>query len=222
VLRSGDDGVGNAAMVVARRLVARHGAADVREVARRLAVRPDAARRLLAVHGNVTWLDENWIVLPVRRTRAMTGLRKMLAVAHSLTFADAEDGLGRPGCLVSLPRDVLAALCRTLDWVTVEGTTISAAVPLDPDQLLSPLERALVDIFDAHGPVLEFGRAVRLGEARGLHGTSVGIYLGKTPVLQTVSRGRYALRGYGAQILPMRRSRRSALYAVGEEGRLRA
>jgi hypothetical protein len=65
-----------------------------------------------------------------------------------------------------------------------------------------------VDIFDAHGPVLEFGRAVRLGEARGLHATSVGIYLGKTPVLQTVSRGRYALRGYGAQILPIGVTRR--------------
>jgi hypothetical protein len=203
VLHAGDDGVGHAATVLARKLVGRHGAADVREVARRLYVRPAAARRLLAVHADVTWLNEDWLVLPVRRSRATTGLRKMLAVAHSLTFADTEDGLRRPGCQVSLPRDVLIALCRTLDWVTVEGTTISAAVTLDPDRLLSPLERALVDIFDVHGPVLEFARAVRLGEARGLHSTSVGIYLGKTPVLQTVSRGRYALRGYGAQILPI-------------------
>src|SRR5207244_8154396 len=123
-------------------------------------------------HGNVTWLDDDWLVLPMRRSRAATGLRKMLAVAHRLTFADAEDGLRRPGCQVSLPRDVLAALCRTLDWVTVEGTTISSAVALDPDRLLSPLERALVDIFDAEGPVLTFSRAVRLGEARGLHATS--------------------------------------------------
>jgi hypothetical protein len=203
VLHTADDGVVDAALVVARRLVGRHGVADVREVARQLGVRPDAARRLLDVHREVLWLNADWLVLPTRRDRATTGLRKMLSVAHSLTFADAEDGLRRPGCQVSLPRDVLAALCRTLDWVSVDGTTISAAVPLDPDRLLSPLERALVEIFDTEGPVLSFTQAVQLGAVRGLHGTSIGIYLGKTPVLQTVSRGRYALRGYGAEILPI-------------------
>jgi hypothetical protein len=45
------------------------------------------------------------------------------------------------------------------------------------------------------GPVLGFGRAVDLAADAGINRTSAGLYLGRTPVLQTVARGHYAVRG---------------------------
>ena len=50
-------------------------------------------------------------------------------------------------------------------------------------------------IFRTDGPVLGFTRAVQLATAAGINPTSAGLYLGRTPVLQTVARGRYAVRG---------------------------
>jgi hypothetical protein len=195
VVNRRDANIGTSALVVARRLVARHGAAYVHEVARILRVRSTVVRRLLTAHEGTRWLDDEWLVVPVGRSRATTGLRKMLAVARSLTFPDIEDGLRRPGCDVALPRATLRALCDSLDWVSVDGPRVSASIDLDTDKVLSPLERKLFRIFQTDGPVLEFTRAVRLAEAAGISGTSAGIYLGKTPMLQTVGRGRYSLRG---------------------------
>jgi hypothetical protein len=43
--------------------------------------------------------------------------------------------------------------------------------------------------------VLAFTRAVQLAAEAGINPTSAGLYLTRTPVLQTVSRGRYAVRG---------------------------
>jgi hypothetical protein len=196
VVRRRDANIGTAALVVARRLVVRNGAACVDDVARILRAPAVVVRRLLAAHDEARWLNGDWLVLPVARSRATTGLRKMLAVARSLTLPDIEDGLLRPGCDVALPRSTLRALCESLDWVSVEGDRVASSVELDADTVLSPLERKLFRIFEADGPVLAFSPALRLAEAQGISTASAGIYLGKTPVLRTVRRGLYALRGF--------------------------
>lgn len=198
VLSRQQAGAPQSAVSVARKLVVRNGAAHVREVARRLGMRADVVRRVLAARPETTWLTDDWLIVPARRTRATTGLRKMLSVAPALTLAEAANGLRRPGCGVSLPREVLGALCETLEWICLDASVISATVPLDPDRILSPLERALVAIFRESGPVLSFTRAVRLAEEVGINQTSAAIYLGKTPVLKSLARGLYALRGHAA------------------------
>jgi hypothetical protein len=138
VVHRRDANIGTAALVTARRLVARHGAACVDEVARVLRVRSTVVRRLLMAHDEATWLDRDWL----------------------------------------------------------EGQHVTASVDLDTDKVLSPLERKLFRIFQAEGPVLEFTPAVRFAEAQGISTASAAIYLGKTPVLQTLRRGLYALRGF--------------------------
>jgi sigma-70-like protein len=179
---------------MARRQVTRRGAAYVPDVAGLIGARERAVRRVLAVAPDVTWLGDDWLFLPVARDRVSTGIRKMLSVAGRLTLAELEDGLRRPGCDVRLPRSVLRARCLTLDWVSMNGDVVSPRVTLEADRLLSPIERTLVAIFRAEGSALGFSRAVQLGVAAGLNPTSAAIYLGKTPVLRTVSRGVYALR----------------------------
>jgi hypothetical protein len=88
-------------------------------------------------------------------------------------------------------------MCDTFDWIAVDRRfdAVTATVPLDPARTLSPLERELVRIFRTDGPVLAFARAVQLAADAGINPTSAGLYLTRTPVLQTVARGRYAVRG---------------------------
>ena len=190
------------ALSLARALVARHGATSVTELTRRLEgsnLTAAALRRLLEHRGEVTWLDEEreWLVVPAKSSRAGTGLRKMLSVARSLSLADIDEGLRRSARPVTLPRAILRSMCETLDWIAVDrrSDAVTATVPLDPARTLSPLERELIRIFRTAGPVLAFTRAVQLAAEAGINPTSAGLYLTRTPVLQTVSRGRYAVRG---------------------------
>jgi hypothetical protein len=190
------------AVSLARALVARHGATSIAVLARKLettGLTASAIRRLLEHHGDVTWLDEQqeWLVMPVRGGRAATGLRKMLSIARSLTLADVDEGLRRSARPVTLPRGILRAVCSTFDWISLDrlSDVVTSKVPLDPARTLSPLERELVRIFRTDGPELGFGQAVQLAADAGINPTSAGLYLGRTPVLRTVSRGRYAVRG---------------------------
>jgi hypothetical protein len=202
VVRSDAAALPETAVSLARALTARHGATSIGTLSRRLAasgLTASALRRLLEVRGAVTWLDERreWLVVPGKRSRAATGLRKMLSIARSLTLDDIDDGLRRSSRPVTLPREILRALCGTLDWISLDRSAdvVTSTVPLDPTRTLSPLERELIRIFRTDGPVLAFGRAVQLAAAAGINPTSAGLYLGRTPVLQTVGRGRYAVRG---------------------------
>jgi hypothetical protein len=190
------------AISLARALVARHGATSVSELTRRLqdsGLSAAALRRLLEHRGEVTWLDQRreWLVVPSKNSRAGTGLRKMLSIARSLSLADIDEGLRRSARPVTLPRTILRSMCETFDWLAVDrrSDAVTATVPLDPARTLSPLERELVRIFRTDGPVLAFARAVQLASEAGINPTSAGLYLTRTPVLQTVARGRYAVRG---------------------------
>ncbi|MCW2975092.1 MAG: uncharacterized protein JWM06_373 [Actinomycetia bacterium] len=190
------------AMSLARALVARHGATSVSELTRRLSgsgLSSASLRRLLEHRGEVTWLDSRreWFVVPSKSSRAGTGLRKMLSIARSLSLADVDEGLRRSARPVTLPRSILRSMCETFDWIAVDrrSDAVTATVPLDPARTLSPLERELIRIFRTDGPVLAFTRAVQLAAEAGINPTSAGLYLTRTPVLQTVARGRYAVRG---------------------------
>jgi hypothetical protein len=202
VVRKDSAHVPERAVALARGLVARHGATSITALVRKLegsALSAEAIRRLLEHQGDVTWLDEDreWLVMPVRAGRAPTGLRKMLSIARSLTLADVDEGLRRSARPVTLPRGILRALCTSFDWIALDRRSdiVTSTVPLDPARTLSPLERELVRIFRTDGPELAFGRAVQLAADAGINPTSAGLYLGRTPVLRTVSRGRYAVRG---------------------------
>jgi hypothetical protein len=189
------------ALSIARTLAAGQGATTVGRLARRLdgELSPSALRRLLEHRGEVTWLDDRreWLVVPGRRNRAWTGLRKMLSIARSLSLSDVDEGLRRSARPVTLPRTILRSMCETLDWVAIDrrSDAVTATVRLDPAHTLSPLERELIRIFRTEGPVLAFTRAVQLAADAGINPTSAGLYLTRTPVLQTVARGRYAVRG---------------------------
>jgi hypothetical protein len=215
VLQSEQACLTDEAVRLAHTLVVRDGATSVGAVAERLVAHPGPVRELLEFRDDITWLDEqhDWLVVSAARTRAATALRKMLSLAPRLTVTDIRGGLDRQRLDVQLPCDVLRAVCAAYDWLTLDraADVVSLVTPLDPKATLSPLERLLVGIFRAEGPVLGFTRAVRLAEAAGMNPASAGVYLGRSPVFETVARGRYAIRGHGGEVLTLHAAARNEL-----------
>ena len=201
------------AMRLVHSLVVRDGATSVGAVAERLAVSPVRVRELLDFRDDITWLDEqhDWLVVPAVRTRTATAVRKMLSLAPRLTLAEVKGGLDRQRLDVELPFHVLRSLCAAYDWLTFDpdADAVSLVVPLDLERTLSRLECLLAGVFQAEGPVLGFTRAVRLAEAAGMNPASAGVYLSRSPVFQTVSRGRYAIRAYGGDVVSLRAAARN-------------
>ncbi len=203
MLLSPDDAeLADVALAAVRQLARRTGAADLGAVSAALvgATGPvDELRRLLGLRREVVWLDaeHRWLTLRGQWTAPERRLRKMLAVSPVLGLADVEDGLRRTTRPVRLPREILRAFCASLDWLELDPATdtVSAAVPLDPAVYLSPLEQELVALVRQAGPVVRLSRAARLAERAGLNPTTVTLYLSQSPAIQTVSRGRYAVRG---------------------------
>ena len=203
MLLSPDDAeLADVALAAVRQLARRTGAADLGAVSAALvgATGPvDELRRLLGLRSEVVWLDaeHRWLTLRGQWTAPERRLRKMLAVSPVLGLADVEDGLRRTTRPVRLPREILRAFCASLDWLELDSTTdtVSAAIPLDPAVYLSPLEQELVALVRQAGPVVRLSRAACLAERAGLNPTTVTLYLSQSPAIQTVSRGRYAVRG---------------------------
>jgi hypothetical protein len=193
VMRRDDIALLARAHTEARRLVTRDGAARVADVARRLGCHSDRLRPLLDVGGAARWLETSreWFLVPAARTRVTGALRKLLTVSDELRMEELELALRRPRPHVSLPREVLCELCRSLDWLHVDGDSIRAAASLDNE--LSPLEETLVGIFRNHGPVLPFGRIALHARAAGMRPETAAVYLSRSPLFRPVSRARYAL-----------------------------
>jgi hypothetical protein len=213
VLQTKQAALADEAMRLAHTLVARDGATSIASIAERLGARAGRVRELLEFRDDITWLagEREWLVVSAARTRAATAVRKMLSLASRLTLMDVKGGLERQRQDVQPPYDVLRSLCATYDWLSFDRRTdvVSLVTPLDPVRTLSPLERLLVGVFQAEGPVLGFTRAVRLGEAAGMNPASAGVYLSRSPVFQSVSRGRYAIRGYGGDVVALRAAARN-------------
>lgn len=185
---------------VARKLVSHNGAGNVGALVDTLAldgIDDDVARRLLEADDQVVWLDSNrdWFFLPTARNRGFNYLRKMLAVSPSLTLADIRDGLRRHPRSINLPRAAIRGLCQELEWVEVNGETVARTIDLDFREVLENTEETLVDVFTEHGPVLDRQTAVDLAERNDLDRTTVGLYLGWSPVIVRLAVNRYALRG---------------------------
>jgi hypothetical protein len=198
MLRNDHAAATNGASLVVKRFVTRDGATSVDAVACRLGSTSGTTRRLLELRQDITWLDDthDWFVVPVAKTRVTTSLRKMLSVTPRLTLEDVGDGLARQRSNVRLPCAILRSLCATIGWLTLDDSDVVSPVrALDRAQTLSPLERLLFDVFNAHGWVLPLARISSCAAAAGMKRATVGVYLSRSPIFRAVSRGHYALRG---------------------------
>lgn len=192
----------DAALVsAARALAAGSGEVSVDLLARCSGFGPDRVRRLLAEREEVQWLGSDRASIGLRSAaldrRVARIVPKLLSVSRRLSLGEIDEALRRTFNPITLPLRVLREVCEAIPWLEIdERSNVTSRVRFEPQRVLSPIELALARIFEASGPVLSFGQVVDLTREEGLNRNSVGVYLTRTPILKTLARGRYALRGH--------------------------
>ena len=189
-----------ALLSAARALGAGRGEVSVDLLARCSGFAPDRVRRLLAGRDEVQWLGADRASIGLRSPaldrRVARILAKLLAICRRLSLSEIDDALRRTFNPIVLPLRVLREVCESISWLEIdERSTVTSRVRFEPQRVLSPIELALARIFEGAGPVLSFSEVVALTREAGLNRNSVGVYLTRTPILKTLARGRYALRG---------------------------
>jgi hypothetical protein len=184
----------------ARALSVGSGEVSVDLLARCSGFERERVRRLLADCDEVQWLGDDRAWLGVRNPsldrRVARILPKLLSIALRVSLSEIDDVLRRTFNPIALPLRVLRDVCEALPWLEVdERSRVTSLVQFEPRRVLSPVEFALVRIFEGAGPVLSFSEVVVLTRDAGLNRNTVGVYLTRSPILKTLGRGRYALRG---------------------------
>jgi hypothetical protein len=185
----------------ARALAAGSGEVSLDLLARCSGFEPNRVRRLLAGREEVQWLGGERAAIGLRSAaldrRVARILPKLLSVARRLSLSEIDDGLRRTFNPIVLPLRVLREVCESIPWLEIdERSTVTSLVRFEPQRVLSPIELALARIFEGAGPVLSFSQVLELTREEGLNRNSVGVYLSRTPILKTLGRGRYVLRGH--------------------------
>lgn len=163
----------------------------------------------VSVHPGFVWLDEptGWFCFTTGESPSFESrLRKLLAVADGHLplddFLSATsttwrwNDLGRGITPLNLHYHIVVARLRTLDWVTVDrGNHIRSKAALAPAYVLSGAERVIVATIERHGGTATTAqlRGALLGA--GFTVAAVGRALSCSPILKSLGRGLYALRG---------------------------
>jgi hypothetical protein len=210
VLRPGQEDLAGRVAKLARKAVARNGAGTVRAVAdaagRRMgeAVGPELVARVAGGLDGFRWLDQagGWFTLKSRRNALWRPILKILAVARRLSAADLRVAVGRDDRrrAVIPPPAVLLELCRDVPGLHVDGTEVHADPSLDWRQVLRGDERALVEIFTAHGPVIRYEDLEEHRLRADIRRTTFYQYVSRLPVLRRYGRQLYGL--VGAEVTP--------------------
>lgn len=185
---------------VARDAVRHWGVATIDDIAAATSTSAPLTRKALPVLPGFRWLDETcgwfWIV-NVSRNPLLTQIRKILAVSPTIDVSELRTGVGRHHRRKGFapPRRVLLELCRQLAWCRVADDRITAAQPLDPNEILSDSERTILQVLKEHGPVMQRPKLEELCLKAGVNHHSFPIFLSYCPIIARYAPEVYGLRG---------------------------
>lgn len=190
----------------ARRAVFHSGAAAIHdilaELAARYAGRIDRALVLetLTTLKDVVWLDETrgWFQLQVAPQHGLAVMvRKILAVTGRIRAGQLRAAILRhrrtPRNLP--PVGILLEICRRLPGVRVEGNTIVAEDRRNWETVLGNVERAMVRVLTAYGPVLERSEFEDRCLSQGVNRFSFNAIVMSSPLIVQHGRSMYGLLG---------------------------
>jgi hypothetical protein len=160
----------------------------------------ETVRSFLARHPRVVWLTDDhgwfWVRQSEGRNRVLAQIRKILAVAGSLSLESLREGVLRHHRTRNtvLPRQALAGLCRAAGFEVRDGT-VSVNERVEDGDVLGNIEATMVEVLRSEGGA---ARGPALEEAclsRGVNRHSFWVYLSYSPLLERVAPSVYALRG---------------------------
>src|SRR5713101_7658837 len=105
----------------------------------------------LACLGGFHWLGQSadWLWLPGKpNNRVLNRVRKILSVANPINISELRAGIGRDYRMkgFSPPKRVLLEFCRQAPGLRVNDETVKAEPAVNPDDVLSQIERDIVRI----------------------------------------------------------------------------
>lgn len=226
----------------ARRAVQNYGVATTRAILQEVGggrlpprIDTDLVAETLQTMAPFQWLDarRQWFRLDWLPQYGLPNMiEKVLAVTRRIDGTRLRAALGRyrrTGRPVP-PVSVLLEFCRQMPGVCVEGQVVWAEPPLDWREILSGVERGMVEVLLRHGPVLDRSvfeeHCVRLG----LNRFSFNAIVMASPVIAQYGRSLYGLIGVKVdrktvESLSCRRAHQEpahvlADYGTAEDGRL--
>jgi hypothetical protein len=131
------------------------------------------------------------------RNHLLTIVRKVLAVSPRIHVSEMRAAIANDprGMGFAPPKQVVLRFCESAAECDVEDDVITARHPEDPMQVLSDIERVIVEVFRTHGPLLSRTALEEHCAGRGIKRQTMGFYAGRLAILARYSPSVYGLRG---------------------------
>lgn len=149
---------------------------------------------------NAVWLDNDhtwfWVRQGEGRNRVVGQIRKMLAVAGSLSLETLREGVLRHHRTRNtvLPQSVLIGLCRAAGF-QVRDRVVSTSERIEVGKVLGGIETTIVDVLKSHGGIMHGADLEDECLKRGVNRHSFWVYMTYSPVLERIAPSVYVLRG---------------------------
>jgi hypothetical protein len=192
---------------LARRVVSHYGITTVSNVASKLHKerRGTAGRNLvasvLASERSFRWLDSSreWFWSESGINPVLRRIRKCLAVVNAIHASDLWAGIARSVRMTgfSPPIEVLLEFCRQAPGLHVRDNIIEADPRVNPNEVLSQIERQIVRTLSRNGGTLTMSELNSVCLRMGLNQTTGYLYLVRSPFISKYGHNRYGLIGSG-------------------------
>jgi hypothetical protein len=176
---------------------------------------------ILSAQRDFRWLDQRtgwfWFT-DTTRNRALSRIRKMLAVANPLTIDEISAGLARMKCPLAPPA-TLAEFCRQVPGLRVEGATVSADPAIEIDEVLNRTEQDIFRLLAAHDGCMSSSELIMRSKAMGVKRPTFYQCVTYSPIVARYNQGQYRLIGAASpeDSVPPRAS-----YMIGPPDRIMA
>lgn len=169
------------------------GAGKSQQPARELAV----LEEVLSAQKDFKWLDRpsGWFWLSkVGMNRVLARIRKMFAVADTLSVSELRAALARMGDTPA-PDEILLEFCRQMPELSVEGNVIRAHTKINVCEVLNPTERAIFELLAENNGCLSNAELIRRARALGMKRPSFYQCVTWSPIVWRQKRSHYRLIG---------------------------
>jgi hypothetical protein len=188
---------------IARRVVARHGIATVSEVVAKLrneashVCQANLIAGVLARERSFRWLDPSrvWFWSTTGINPVLHRIRKVVSVVNPIRASDLRAGIFRSVRMkgFSPPIEVFLEFCRQAPGLRVDNDTIVAEPSINPDEVLSQIEKEIVDTLYRNGGLLTASELKSACLHMGLNQTTCYLYLVHSPFISKFAHNRYGL-----------------------------
>jgi hypothetical protein len=143
-------------------------------------------------------LGNDWFWLrDLPRNHLVTIVRKVLAVAPRIHVSEMRAAIANDprGMGFAPPKQVVLRFCQSAVGCDVEDEMIMAGEKQASLRVLSQTEHVIVDVFQAHGPILSLTALEDYCVKRGVKRTTSSLYAGRLAIMARYAPGLYGLRG---------------------------